>query len=106
MGTSLRLLGLQRYYDATLAFIDEVVGFHLDDIKAYQRDFLESMRLIIWSALGLLGVSLTLGLAIILNMKQEYLAEVYMLTFLDEQVLRDNKRLSSFIQKLEVGPGA
>ena len=47
-----------------------------------------------WAATALVGIG------IILKMKQQYFKEVYMLTFLNSEMILNNKRVESFLDSI------
>jgi len=45
-------------------------------------------------------VSLMMGMGIVLNMKKQYFKEIYMITFLNSDMILKNKRVESFLDTL------
>ena len=48
-------------------------------------------------ACGWFGVCLVVGLAVLLRMRLRYFKEIYMITFLNQEMVLGNKRVESFL---------
>jgi len=68
--------------------------FDTGSSATYQKE-MTLIALVIWSV-----VSFGIGLALTLGMKQQFFKEVYILTFLNEEMLLKNKRVESYLDNL------
>lgn len=50
---------------------------------------------VVWSA-----ISLALGLVVIIAMKKQFFKEVYIITFLNDEMVMKNKRVESYLETL------
>lgn len=77
--------------------IDECVDILFAEMTQESSRADTKKQLILGVACGWFGVCLVVGLAVLLRMRLRYFKEIYMITFLNQEMVLGNKRVESFL---------
>ncbi len=97
---SSRIFYLQSIYDSFESEALSLMKAYLSDMAAYSAKYAETKTNIFVVSIIWVLLTFIVGLIIIASLRGQYFSEVYMITFLNREMIFGNKRVESFLNSL------